>query len=374
MTQRQGAIDCCVHHQWAAPLELHAYLSPGWREFIGRPDALAPGFGMSAILPGEVYEHPAGGWMPEARAGGAPGSDPRRLLHDHLNPAGVEHAVLCVHQALSVGTLPGAGYGADVARAINDWTIERWLSGGDERFFGLVTAATQVPDNAAAEIRRAGRHPRMVGVLMAGNGLGKTFGHPVYEPVYAAAEELGLPVVIHTGTDSPPNSASQPTAGGLPATFAEYYALRAQPLYSHLLSMVTQGVFERHRGLKALFVGGGITWMPSLVWRMDSDFRNYAAREAPWIKRYPREQVAEQVRVTTYSMRGTPAAPALRSYLEELEWLGDIMCFASGYPRWDADPVSAAAERVPEAWHARVYRDNAQGLFRWPSAKRLEAV
>jgi hypothetical protein len=64
----------------------------------------------------------------------------------------------------------------------------------------------------------------------------------------------------------------------------------------------------------------------------------------------------------------------LRTYLEELDWMGDILCFASGYPRWDADPVSTAGERVPEAWHGRVYRDNALQLFRWPAAKRLEAV
>ena len=374
MTVAGDVIDCCVHHQWADPLELHAYLSPGWREFIGRPDALAPGFGMSAILPGELYEHPAGGWMPEVGGVGAPGSDAGWLVAKHLDPAGIDHAVLCVNQALSVGTLPGAGYGADVARAINDWTIERWLTGGDERFFGLVTVATQVPENAAAEIRRVGRHPRMAGVLLAGNGLGKTFGHPVYESVYAAAEELGLPVVIHTGTDSPPNSTSQPTAGGLPATFAEYYALRGQPVYSHLLSMVTQGVFERHRGLKALFVGAGITWLPSLLWRMDADFQNYAAREAPWIKRYPRDQVAEQIRVTTYSMRGSPATPALRTHLAELDWMGDILCYASGYPRWDADSVKVVGERLPPKWHTRIFRENALALFRWPAGRRLEAV
>jgi predicted TIM-barrel fold metal-dependent hydrolase len=349
-------------------MELRGYLSPGWREFIGRPDALAPGFGMSAILPGELYDHPVNAWLPGSRP-----SDPAWLAASHLTPAGVEGAVLCAHQALCVGALPGAGYAADVARAVNDWTIDRWLS-GDGRFAGLVTAATQVPENAAAEIRRAGRHPRMVGVLIAGNGLGKTLGHPVYDPVYEAAEELGLPVVIHTGIESPPNSTALPTAGGFPATFAEYYALRAQPLYSHLLSMVTLGVFERHRGLRALFVGAGMTWLPQLVWRMDSDFRNYAAREAPWLRRYPSEQVAEQVRVSTYSLRGTPKSAALRAHFDGLDWMGDVLCYASGHPRWDADAPDAAGERFPAAWQGRILHDNAQHLFRWPAPSAVEVA
>src|SRR5690625_2838881 len=57
-----------------------------------------------------------------------------------------------------------------LTQAMNDWTIQRWFP-VDDRFYGLVIVANQTPLNAAAEIRRSGQNDRMVGVLMAANGL-----------------------------------------------------------------------------------------------------------------------------------------------------------------------------------------------------------
>jgi predicted TIM-barrel fold metal-dependent hydrolase len=314
-------------------------------------------------MPDPLYEHPAGGWLAAAGAGGEHISD-RAWLAKQLEDSGVERAVLCTRQAMMAGSVPSASYGEDLARAINDWTIEHWLSTPGP-FYGLITIATQVPESAVAEIRRAGRHPRMVGVLLAGNGLSRPFGSPSYHAVYDAAADLGLPIVLYPGTENPPSTSSHPIAGGYPSSYGEYHALRAQSVISHLVSLIVQGVLERHRSLRVFVIGVGLSWLPPLAWRLDNDFRALAFHETPWLKRYPSQQIAEQVRVGTSSLLGTPATERMVQFLERLTWLQDVVCFASGFPRWDADTLSEAEIRLPRSWRSRLRRENALASLRW---------
>jgi predicted TIM-barrel fold metal-dependent hydrolase len=321
---------------------------------------------MAPLLPAPNWSHPDSDWLADAARpdGGSPASDPA-LLDEDLAARGVERAILCADQAILAGALPHTGYSLDLVRALNDWTRERWLS-RSSRLYGLIMVASQVPEAAVAEIQRMASEPRMVGVLLAGNGLGRPFGHPAYHSIYAAAAELGLPVVLHVGTESPPNTASHPTAGGYPSTFGELHVLRAQPLMTHLMSLIAQGVLERHPGLRVVAVGAGMAWLPAWLWRFDSDYKAYSARETPWLRRFPSEQVVEQIAVTTYSAGAVLEQPGFERLLRTAEWLRRCLCFASGYPRWDADAPDAVAGTFPAEWRGAIMRDTALGLFRWP--------
>jgi uncharacterized protein len=369
MARTTTIVDCCVHHQWSSPLELAAYLSPGWQEYIGRPGLFPGGRGMAPLLPPPGWRHPESDWLPEATpVAGTPASDPG-LLDAKLEERGVERAVLVPATALLAGALPHTGYSLELMRALNDWTLERWLAGGS-RLYGLVSIPTQLPEEAVAEIRRVGSHPRMIGVLLSGNGMGRPFGHPAYHPIYAAAAEAGLPLVLHAGVEAPPNTASQPTAGGIPSTFAEWHVLRAQPVMTHLMSLIVQGVLDRWPGLRVLVAGAGVAWLPGWLWRFDSDYKAYAARETPWMKRFPSEQLLDQVRVSTYSCAPVHEAPGFSRFLGSAEWLDRVLCYASGYPRWDSDTPEAAAACFPAEWRPAILSENAQTLFRWPRLPR----
>lgn len=362
-----GLIDCCVHYQWPSQQDLYPYLSTGWVEYLGRPGLLPGGRGMAAALPAPAYEHPRGRWHPNSYPAGGepPGSDPGRLAAELSDRGEMQRAVLMYDLAAIAGTLNNPIYGHELIRAFNDWTLDRWLVPSVDQFYGLVLAQTQLPDQAAAEIRRIGAHSRMVGVLLSGNGLGRPLGHPVYHPIYNAAAELGLPIVLTTGTETTPITLTHPTAGGLPGTFGELYALRAQSLMTHLVSIISQGLLERYRGLKVLAVGGGALWLPGWIWRVESDYRALNAT-LPWIKRRPLDQLLEQVRISTYSFRAAPAPDALSRVLGAVEGMDGVLCFGSGYPRWDADDFAAVAGKLPAGWADRVAFENADRLFRWP--------
>jgi len=245
---------------------------------------------------------------------------------------------------------------------MNDWTTEHWLDGGQGRFLAPVLVSNQLPEVAAEEVRRVGGRPGMVAVLLGANGLDKPFGHPVYHPIYAAAADLGLVLLLVCGANAMPEQLSATSAGGEPATYAEYDALAGQAAMTHVVSFIAQGVFERFPGLKLLVVGCGVTWIAPLLWRFDSEYKGLR-REAPWMTRSPSEYFVDHVRVGTGPLEQAPSDDALRSYLAAFDGMEQVLCFASGYPRRGHDRPDAVLDRLPPAWRDRVAGGNAGALF-----------
>jgi predicted TIM-barrel fold metal-dependent hydrolase len=364
MTAYTGpVIDCCVNHTWSNQLELMDYMSSGWREFLGRPNRLPNGGGMISIAAGNPYRRPRGDKRRDSRPANdqAEGSDYDHLVSQCLGKADIRQVVLGFDTGALAPALLNPHAGAEICRAANDWTIDRWLTREDDRLTSLMLVQNQVPDIAAAEIRRVGVHPKIVGILMGGNGLARPFGHPAYHPIYGAAAELGLPIVVKAGAEVVPDSLAQVAATGEPCTYAEFRILSAQPLMTHVSSMITQGVFEKFPGLRILVIGGGVLWIPALLWRFDTNYQSLR-REVPWVKRLPSEYFQEHVRVGTVPLDKL-SPPAFLQAIRLIDRADDILCFASGYPDWDSDDASNVALKLPPEWRQKIMHDNGHRLF-----------
>ena len=365
-TDSSGAIDTFVHHTWRSQQELMAYLPRAWRELIGQPGAFPDGGGMMPVIPAEVYRNPLGDKLSDGGISvlASPGADTQAVIN-YIESSGTSRAILGFDDAMRIPSHPNPYAAIELSRAANDWSLERWI-GLDSRFYGLAIVPNQSVEAAVAEIRRLGSNPKIVGILMGANGIGKPFGHPVYHPIYAEAALHGFPVVIHVGSDSPIDCLTQTTAGGPPVTYAEYRLLSVHPLMTHVISMIVHGVFDTHADLRVYLVGAGVTWVPSLVWRLDNDYKALR-REVTWLKRPPSDYFRENVRVSTYAMDVAPSLESLHSVLQATGGLDEMICFASGYPNWDADHPAKVAGVLPRLWRPAVLRNNALDLFRWPS-------
>ena len=361
-----AVVDASVFHEWPTIGALGPYMSAGWRELILRPDDPAgPNRAQSNWRHRSPHDIKAADAYPDS---GPAGSSPELLIQQLFDDGSPARVVLGYDEGL-LATAHANHYLARVmARAANDWTAEEWL-GRDARLHGLILVATSLPDEAAAEIRRVGQDERMVGVALGANGLSRPFGHPVYHPIYEAAAELGLPLVLQVGSDSATDALTKPVAGGLPATYAEANALGAQPLMTHVASMIGQGVFDRFPGLQVLLVGGGAAWIPAYLWRFDYWF-HVNGREVPWLRMLPSEYFQEHVRVSTYSLEAPPGAGQLEALLTTVPKIEQSLVYASCYPNADAESPADLASRLPEAWHDAVLNGNAERFFRWPGKAR----
>jgi predicted TIM-barrel fold metal-dependent hydrolase len=362
-------IDTCIHHEPAFIRELLEYLPGDWAQYVGVPGSLPGGTGAMALYPSFRYPNPAGDYLADAYpADGTPPGSSREVLSDALDARGAHRAILLHgHRSMFTPALPNPYLGVAAVRALNDWTVDRWLT-DDDRLFGAVVVPTQLPNEAAAEIRRAGGHEKMVAVLLAANGLGKLFGHPVYHPIFEAAAELDLPVVIHRGGDAVPDSApASAVAGGPPLSFVEYSTVAPVALFSHILSIVSNGVLLRYPNLRICVTGAGVSWVPGMLRRLELAW-TALRREVPWVKESPTETFHRQVRVSTYGLERDGGRDIVRRMAEQHEELGRLFVYGSGYPSWDTLTPADIKETFPAEWHERILSENAEEWFRWPAA------
>ena len=357
-------VDCDIHHDWPSQDVLLPYLSAGWREYATRSGGREP----MPVIPSEIHPNPGGVFRDDAwpQEGGPPGSSHALMEEQLLGPYRVERGLLTFGAGTYLAANANPYWAAELARAANDWSIDHWLDGRDERLYGTAILANQLPDEAARELRRIGGHPRIAAGLLATNGIGKPFGHPLFHPIYAAAEELGLPIAIHAAGESFASMRLSPVGSGVPSLYLEHHTLVPQGVMTHLVSMIVHGVFEKFPRLRVLLMEAGVAWIPAVLWRFDMDFRGLR-REAPWLRRAPSEYFYEHVRVTTQPLE---IAPSRRHMLGLLELIGaeDILCFSSDYPHWDTDDIADIGRNIPEAWHRKVFHDNAMELFGWNNA------
>jgi uncharacterized protein len=355
-------IDACVFHEWASAQTLAPYLSSGWRDVVLRPGDKG---GALNIKSGWAFESPGGrkafSAYPEK---GLPGSDFDLLVKQVLGHGKRERVVLGYDDGLLATAYPLPYVARQVVRAANDWTLENWLA-RDERLYGMVLVIAGMPEEAAKEIRRSGRDPRMVAVALGTNGLGRQFGHPAYHPIYEAAAELDLPIVIQAGSDSATDLTVDPLAGGPPATYSEYDTFASHPLAAHTTSLILGGAFDLYPNLKVLLVGGGVAWVPGFVWRMDGHYR-MTRNEAPWLRMLPSEYFAQHFKVATASLESPPKRERLAQVLKSIPAVERTLVYASCYPNDDFEEPETIAARLPEAWHAGVFGENAREFFRWP--------
>jgi predicted TIM-barrel fold metal-dependent hydrolase len=352
-------IDAFVAHDWGTVSNLIPYMSRAWRDMFTRSGDLG---GPVTIDSRWIYRDPIG-----SKAGTWDGRGGAESIKAYLNALVVnrDRVVLGYHNGLLATASSYLHMAKVLVAAANDWTIEQWLD-ANPRAFGLALIVSALPEDAAEEIRRIGQHPKIVGISLGANGLGRGFGHPVYRPIFEAASELNLPVVLQVGSDATTDQITQPVAGGLPSTFAEFQVMGFQPLQSHAVNMIMEGVFERFPNLRVLLVGGGVTWVPGCLWRTDFWFKTLR-KEAAWMTRLPSEVFIKHFYIGTQSLEAPPQKERLASVIASVPGLPERLMYTSCFPEYDSEEPQDIADRLPQEWHGSVFTDAATRFFRWPS-------
>lgn len=349
----KGIIDCDVHPYPRNIEEIRSYMQMPWRD---RYSGSGRGF----------FGNPVHGSRQDAKppGGGPEGSNPEFLRKQHIVPYNVDHAILLPRAFCNL--LPDPDFASAIAAAYNDWLADTWLGkyNPDGVFKGSITIAHQDPIAAAKEIERWAGHPHFVQV-MTDSGARAPFGQRQYYPIYEACERLGLPLAIHPGTDGMGINV-QPSPG-YPTHYIEWHTCLSLGFQAHLVSFITEGVFERFPGFRVVLVEGGSAWVPTLIWRLDAEYK--ALRyEVPWVKKRPSEYLRGHVRVTSQPLERPDNDKFLLNNLEAMD-AEHIMMFSSDYPHWDFDSPKQSFPKLPEALHNRIFYENAREFYKLNTPK-----
>ena len=213
---------------------------------------------------------------------------------------------------------------AACARVYNDW-LAADVNGFSERLIGAAIIPTLDTGHAVAEIHRCAELGYKTVSLAMAAPAERRYNQEVWEPVWAAIEETGLPVCFHAGTGSAANLPQGP--GGALINYVNV-SLGAEQTVTDL---VAGGVLDRHRELKVFMVEVGAAWLPWLGDRMDEAYRQHGF----FMRKFsslPSEQIRRQVYVS-FQHDKTAVAAAQHMGLRTVMWGSDYPHLEGTYPR-----------------------------------------
>ena len=345
MDSGQAVIDCDIHTVIPNADALFPYLSDHWREYIRT----------SAFKGAVDTAYPPN--APTTRGPGLSGpADLEAVRRDVLEVWSVDFGI--VNCSYAVDSLHNPDTAAAMAAAVNDWLIAEWLD-KEPRLRASMVVPTRVPEMGAREIDRLGDHPGFVQVLLPFRSEAP-YGHRRYLPIFEAADRHNLVVSLQFG-GAPGNP---PTGSGWPSYYIEEYVGMAQVFQTQVLNLVVEGVFDRFPNLRMALIEGGWTWLPSLMWRIDKDWKGLR-REVPWNTRVPSEYIRQRIRLSLQPIDGPPDPEHLLQIVEQMG-SDELLMFATDYPHWHFDsPAEALPAGLPATTRRKILYDNARAFYRF---------
>jgi 2,3-dihydroxybenzoate decarboxylase len=182
-----------------------------------------------------------------------------------MDAAGIDVQVLSL-------TVPGLQTGVDAATARDDARIAndylaRVVAGHPHRFRGFAALPMQDPAAAADELRRCVRDLGFCGALVNDHFEGHYLDEPRFDEVWAALEELSVPLYLHPGA---PPADHWKVLDGRSELYGATWSWAAET-GGHALRIIYGAVFDRHPGA-TLILGHMGEFLPFMRSRMDSRY------------------------------------------------------------------------------------------------------
>lgn len=343
-TQGMPIFDCDVHHGTPGPEDWLQYLDEPWRSEVAER-------GLRRIVSGIRSEDGGNRWDAGAIT-------PEGFARDLFDACGHRWGLLTGNYGVVAGN-PDPEYSAAICRAYNDYTIEMWLA-HDERFLAGIKVPMQDAALAVEEIERLASHPRMVCILFWGGSERIPLGQRPYWPIYEAAQRHNLPIHIHPSTTTG-ISCYATSAAGMMTNYLQCHSCLPQYYQSHLISLVLEGVFELFPKLRFMFVEGGFSWLPHVVWRMNKEYKALR-QQAPRLRRMPGDYVREHVKFSSQPLE-EPDKPAWLGQIIDMLGGPGMLCYSSDYPHFDYDPPSVFPTTLGDDARRAILHDNAAAFF-----------
>jgi predicted TIM-barrel fold metal-dependent hydrolase len=159
-------------------------------------------------------------------------------------------------------------------QAYNDWIIDEWCAGaGYGRLIPMTIVPLWDPALAAAEIRRcAAKGSHAVSFTEGPTFLGlPSLYSGAWEPFFAACEETETTVCMHIGSSSKMATTSPE------APLAAKSALTFQYGMYSLIDVLLSGLLMRFPTLNIMYSEGNVGWIPYVLERLDTAWREYSA-------------------------------------------------------------------------------------------------
>jgi predicted TIM-barrel fold metal-dependent hydrolase len=241
--------------------------------------------------------------------------------------------------------------------AWNDWVAD-FCSYDRERLIGPPLLPTEEDDVSVAvrELERCA-HQHKITTAQAPIFPWRRYYDPWYDPLWAAAERLGISIAIHRGVQRP-----FAWGGSREGPWMANQVMRDFSYTMPVADLIFGGVFDRFPKLVIVAAEGRIGWLAHFVVRADESYR----RHRHWLKLSLRKLPSDYVKQQVYS---TFIEDRLGIMLRDLIGVDNQM-WSSDYPHSDSSwPNSKELNHeqlkgIPPAHKRKFLAENAARLYR----------
>jgi predicted TIM-barrel fold metal-dependent hydrolase len=230
--------------------------------------------------------------------------DPAARLKD-LDEEGVWGEVMYSSIGLWSSMIEDPQLVREAAHAQNEWLVSEVQNVAPDRLVPAALMPMLEVEDAVRELEHAATIGLKIVSIPTGNPPGTDdYNHDSWEPLWAAADDAGMVIGFHIGTDGSDQATAYRGPGGAVLNYVDttYGGQKAA------MKLVTSGALDRHPELKVLISEGGATWVPFIGDRMNEGYRQHGMFVRPQLSRLPKEILYRQVYASFQHDESAPAA------------------------------------------------------------------
>ena len=185
---------------------------------------------------------------------------------------GIDVSILYATAALMFYETPDSDLLTEICRCYNNWVAE-FCGSYPKQLKGIAALNTDDVDSAIRELERCA-HLGLAGAMISVHPhQDRSYDSPIYEPFWAAAESIGMPLSLHVTSNRPGPGQMFFVGTAKPAVFVEV----GHWMRMSLAHMIFSGVFERHPKLQVGSVEHELAWVPHFLERSDYTYTQRVA-------------------------------------------------------------------------------------------------
>ncbi len=277
---------------------------------------------------------------------------------------GVDAEIVFPNKGLTNWQSPDPELNVAMCAAWNDWAFETF--GGHTRSFPAACVAPADIPAAVREIERSAARGFKF-VMMPPLVKGSSYNLPVFDPLWDALSQTGLPVTFHAGTGKDPR-----TASGDGGAIINYVVHAMNTVLEPTVQLCSSGVFDRFPKLNFATIEAGAGWLPYALWAMDHGQDCFGFWVSPQLKHRPSEYFQMHGHA---SFETDPVGIALldRIGVNSLLWGNDYPHIEGSWPNSEK-AIKSWSKDLSHEQTAQILGLNSARLFNIPVPERFMAA
>ncbi|MGA2409441.1 MAG: amidohydrolase family protein [Candidatus Binataceae bacterium] len=327
---------------------------------------VAEGYEKSRLRARNIGDAPQGG---EDRLRGEAGKTPEDRIRDHIRD-GIDAEIMFPNKGLTMWATHDVEFGAAQCRIWNDWA---WETFGPYNDFMSPMASIMAADVnvAIAEIERTakigfrGLNLPCKPIWGAHEARHPNYNLPLFDPMWAAIQDTGLPITFHISTGMDPRAARHD--GG---AVINYVTHACTTVIEPMSNLCASGVLERFPKLRFALIESGIGWVPWALDAMDEAYRKHHLWAYPKLKQLPSEYFRQHGAVSFQEdLAGLKLAEEFR-LVDNFLWANDYPHAEGSWPH-SAEAIEREMQFLSDQNRAKILGLNIAKMFKFDEAKLL---